>query len=267
MREFCENRFMNDVINKLLGKICEKCSGEIFLSEHDLQFNFTQIAKDIGAEDVIMEFPIRTEELYKNASNSCIKAIKNSYNCKNPDERFSADRTYIDLRFMYDNEEYFVEFKYKLKCPNCYVTRYGKKFPIKTQSANNIGRHQVYEDIERMEHIKKNNNCHSFVVFITNDKGYWETDTMQLRVSTKNIPERSDYNFQLQDGKKINSCKHGLIYLGGIKRKNEFNTDEDKYTRRPIFVSNSYSINWTPFKIISDNDGEFKALVIECRSA
>ena len=165
----------------------------------------------------------------------------------------------------YNNEEYFIEFKYKLKYPNCFVKRYGRDFPVKTQSANNIGRHQVYEDIERMEHIKKNYKCHSFVVFITNDNDYWETDTKKLR-NSKTSPERSDYNFQLLDGDKTgctnNDC--GLVYLGGIKRKSEADTTEDKYSRRPIYVSNSYQIQWKPFRKISEKCGVFIVLVIDC---
>lgn len=266
MKIFCENNIMNDTLNKLLEKISEQFATEIFLSESDLQFNFAQVAKDIGAENVIMEYPIKTEELYKNACLNCINDIKDYYNCKDKDERFGADRTFIDLYFKYNNEEYFIEFKYKLKCPNCTVKRYGKDFYVKTQSANNVCRYQVYEDIERMEHIKNNLPCHSFVVFITNDKGYWETDTMQLRKS-KNLPyERSDYNFQLRDSLKTScSNNNGLIYLNTDKRNK--NLGKDKYSRRPIYVSNSYDINWKPFKTISDDCGEFRVLVIECGSA
>lgn len=267
MKKICENSIMNDTLERLISKISENFETEIFLSESDLQFTFAQAVKDLGAEDIIMEYPIRTEDLYTNACPNCIKDIKDYYNCKEKDERYSADRTFIDLYFKYNNEEYFVEFKYKLKCPNCTVKRYGKDFCVKTQSANNVCRYQVYEDIERMEHIKKNLPCHSFVVFITNDKGYWETDTMQLRKS-KNLPhERSDYNFQLKDGLKTSCSSNdsGLIYLSTDKRSK--NSGEEKYSRRPIYVSNSYDINWKPFKTISENCGEFKVLVIECGSA
>lgn len=257
VNNFCENKFMNDILKRLLTKISEKFITEIFLSEADFKFNFAQIAKDLGAEDIIIKYPILTKDLYKNSSENCIKDIKNSYNCKNSEERFLADRTFIDLYFKYNSKEYFIEFKYKLRCPNCEVIRYGMPFKIKTQSANNIARYQVYEDIERMENIRKNRDCNSFVVFITNEKEYWETDTMQLIKA--NI--RSDYNFQLQDGKNTSLSSDGLIYLGGTKR----NTNHvEIYKKRPIYVLNSYKINWTSFRKISDNSGEFKILIIEC---
>ncbi len=261
VNNFCENKFMNDILKKLLDKISEKFATEIFLSESDFKFNFAQTAKDLDAEDVIIEYPILTKDLYQNSPKDCIKDIKNNYNCKNPEERFLTDRTFIDLYFKHNNEEYFIEFKYKLRCPNCDVIRYGMPFKIKTQSVNNIARYQVYEDIERMENIKKNRDCHSYVVFITNEKGYWKTDTMQLIKSNKGY-ERSDCNFQLKDGKNTSSSKDGLIYLGGTKR----NANQTEiYKKRPIYVSNSYKINWQSFRNISDDFGEFKILIIECR--
>ncbi|MBQ3819009.1 hypothetical protein II810_01035, partial [bacterium] len=179
---------------------------EIFLSESDFQFNFAQQVKDFGATDVILEYPILTKCLYEKDTvhfENIRKAIIETYSkykaecsdksCPNYNNykknkqnekcikcyklaKFNNDRTFIDLRFRYHDDEYFIEFKYKLSDTADLVCRYSEseQFKIKNQGAHNLGRPEIYEDIERMEHLKllKDNAC-CFVVFITNDSQYW----------------------------------------------------------------------------------------------
>lgn len=255
--EFHKDTIINNVLTNLRNNLDKN---EIFLSESDFKFTFAQFVKEYNADEVILEYPILTSKLYKNAPDKCKNGIKESYNCKNPQKRFESDRTFIDLKFKYNDNIYFVEFKYKLKCPKCNIERYGNSFSIRTQSAHNIGRYQFYEDIERMEQIQLSKKCRSFVIFITNDENYWNCDTTS---KNRNKADKSDKNFQLKDKKEImTNYDNGLAYLGGKKCK--IKTGKSNYSRRNIFVANNYKIEWKEFKSIQDNTSKFNILTIEC---
>lgn len=246
---FCNNEIINSTLLELVNSIND--DNEIFLSENDFKFSFAQLlAKPEDVKNIILEYPIQTHKLYEK-SDECKQTFYDNYK---KSKKFNEERTYIDLYFEYKHQKYFVEFKYKLKFIEHPVKRYkNRDFFIKSHLASNIGRHQVYEDIERMENIKKCfHNSHSFVIFVTNDSNYWEKNTT-------NFPESSDFKFQLKDGKNTNNNK--LEYLGGAKRKNS----EEKYSRRTLYLKNSYKISWLDFKNIRDTkNSKFRILIFDC---
>ncbi len=253
MQKLCEYEIIKETLNKLQDYLMGK--KEIFLSEADFKFSFAQQLNEVLKEcekepfKIILEYPILTNKLYENACDNCKKEIKNRYNCKNFEERFLADRTFIDLFFEHQGTKYFIEFKYKLKEIKGDIERHGEKgFKIKSQLANNIARHQVYEDIERMENIlrcKENCECKSFVIFITNDDNYWGIDT-------KNNKNRTDFHFQLKKGEDTSCCTdEGLVY------------NSKKNSRRRLYIKNKYSLDWKPY--LNNCNSEFQILVIECK--
>lgn len=284
-------------IYEVLSCITQKLYyNEIFLSESDLQFSFAQCVKCKGATEVILEYPILTQHLYDHDEkyyNNIKNAIMQSYSkprqeskCKNKEctnydacencfrsTKFENDRTFIDLRFIHDNEEYFVEFKYKLSDNDIHdvICRHKPEnvFCIKNQGAHNLGRHEIYEDIERMEHIKfLKPNAKSFVVLVTNDSQYWrlngdennkkqESKYSDFKLAAKinencNNNKVPDYRKNNQHTKNCNENKKGLEY------------DSDDKKHRTLFLNDKYAINWANFKQIGDTP--FKVLVIDCNS-
>jgi hypothetical protein len=118
-----------------------------------------------------------------------------------------------------------------------------------------IGRHEIYEDIERMENLKKiKPNAKTFVVIVTNDHLYWDKNQTE--------PNSSTYNFPLSDknNNKTKCCKNneGLIY----------NTSSSKKPPRTLYINNSYELKWNDFKEISEDEdvknGLFRILIIDC---
>ncbi len=287
--KFCEK---DDLINSILGKLKEELKGnQIFLSEADLQFSFAKKLYEINEDDenykgkisnIILEYPIKTIDLYSQTDKESTKEIKNAlrnkqfckfenYNykeceyyknsectCNKIESKYENSRESIDLFFIYDDTYYFIEFKYKLdELKDC--CRYGEdvlcgNFNLKKQSADDYGRYSVYEDIERMENIKlyakeKGKNCKSFVIFITNHANYWSENKETGRLAC---------NMPLKDEKNPIYTKKGVLVY-----------DNGKTKRRSLHIKNSYKLNWIDFKTLGDDKGSnkdkktFRCLVID----
>ncbi len=268
------------IVYKILNSFLEKTDktqplegDEIFLSEADLQFSFAQRAKEMGATDIILEYPIKTATLYsvheektKSWKTSVKKSFMKSYkklkcpdsnctkkcdNCKRG-YRYNNDRTSIDLKFKYGKDTYFVEFKYKTSKINKPVKRYTEKdiFTINHQGAENLGRYEIYEDIERMECIKECTNISkdikSYVVFITNESKYW-------RLAGR---ESAYKNFSLErEGSNTHCIEENL------KEPLQYISDNPP---RELYIFKKYNINWCNFHEVTGSlNNEFKALIID----
>lgn len=233
----------------IVYKILNSMKDDVFLSEADFHFSFAQRAraKDNGAEDVILLYPIMSSELYR----KCEHKITAKENDK---------REYLDLRFKYGDDEYFIEFKYKLsdiyyedKKDDYKIKRYPEcEFVIKEQGASNNGRYYIYEDIQRMENIKKVRDCKSYVVFITNDSKYWRLNGDE----NKNKQPASYSGFCL--GIKKVKINNNIL----LKYKIKDNVHK-------LFIEKPYPIMWYDFKKIEDEvkNGEFKLLVIDLQKS
>ena len=223
----------------------------------------------MGAIDIILEDPIMAYDLYgeDNSKENC--------------------REYLDLRFMYDGCEYFIEFKYKLsdiyykknKNEKFKVYRFTggenlkNEFEIKKQGAENNCRFFIYEDIQRMENIKKRQggNCKSYVIFITNDSAYWRLNGNEKQYSNEQSPQYKDFYLgaQLSSGKDI---KNRPEYTNNKDKLIYKDKDKDK-----LNINNKYLLQWFDFKTVGyetvDNkivdkseeieNSEFKALIID----
>jgi hypothetical protein len=251
---FCENTILNETINDVKNSLNNNGA---YLSEADFQFSFAQsLAKNKDIKNtIILEYPIMRKTLYEKACNECKNSLK------------GKDRSFIDLYFKHGEEEYFIEFKYKLEeilkdnepYKICRHKECGDEFTIKHQGAVYIGRHEIYEDIERMENLKKiKPNAKTFVVLVTNDHLYW--DKGKTRDKEDN-PKSSTYNFPLSDknNNKTKCCKNneGLVY----------NTSSNSKPRT-LYINNSYELKWNNFIEIGKDEnvknGLFRILIIDC---
>lgn len=120
-------------------------------------------------------------------------------------------------------------------------------FPLKHQGAYDLGLYSIYEDVERMEAIKKKTNkeCKAFCILITNDHSYWD------------LPKK--------DGTLANN----------VTLKNDNTRDGDVFFRigdtryRELHLQGQYSIAFKEFKELDKDGGKgirnrlFKILVIE----
>lgn len=274
--KFCNDELINNVLYELKNELD---GNKIFISEADLQFSFAKKLyelQDKNINNIILEYPITTEFLYSQAQTEHINEIKKylnkrmcnsckdkddycSYYCNKFQDKYSASKESIDLLFKYEDTYYFIEFKYKSDKIKDSVCRYSdilcNEFYLKMHGADDLGRYSVYEDLERLENIKKvaktkNAKCKAFIIFITNHKAYWSLNQTEGKLAS---------NMPLATGDKYNSIKYtknGELYFG-----NENNATK----RRTLFVENQYELHWNNFKTLDKTieNTLFKCLVIE----
>lgn len=206
----------DNIIKQSLNNIFEEFAkdDEMFLSEADLQFELASKLKEKNVKNLIVEYPISSDKLY------------DKYKGK---DKPKTSNKHIDLFFKYNDEDYFVELKYKLKRQINKIKRKGKTFELPGHGAVPVNKYAVYLDIERMEQIKKIKKCKSFVLFITND-------------NYKDKSSDAAENFPLNKETKMGTLK----YNG--KSDNE---------KRDLYLEKSYDLNWEPIK------GDFKYLLID----
>jgi hypothetical protein len=247
-KTFCDDVVINKTIKDVINSLNNNGT---YLSEADFQFSFAQsLAKNKNIKTpIILEYPIMCKTLYGKACNECKKYFEEN------------DRSFIDLYFRHGDEEYFIEFKYKLdkilkgkeSYKICRHKECSDEFEIKHQGAVYVGRHEIYEDIERMENLKKiKPNAKTFVVLVTNDHLYWDINQKKPNCSTYNFPLANK-----EDNKMTKYNKDGLEYNASSKKK-----------PRTLYINNPYNLQWVDLKDIGKNDnvknGKFRILVIEC---
>ena len=230
------------MIDCFVEKILDKCkldldSQEIYTSEDDFKFSFALAAKECSAKKIILEFPIKTKDLYSK-NNTVLNDLRERKKCKS----FEESKSFIDLSFEYKDVQYFFEFKYKVASLN--IKRHGKNFTLANQSAGNIGLYFFHEDIERMESIKDfYSRARTFCILLTNNPFYWDDhkeDSMAYKVS-------------LKDTTKVTN------ELNGFKIGDRCYRDLQCYNRYATWNENGILFK----KIKNQPKGTFKALIIE----
>lgn len=186
---------------ELIKGILEKCKenlkdNEIYLSEDDFKFSFAQAVFDVAEEngvenpEVILEYPILTHELYNNDRHKELFIESYPATIRDGESKYNKDRTFIDVYFKYNGDEYFVELKFKTVAirgenEEKTVFRHELEFYLKNQGAYDLGLYAFYEDIERMEAIKRiNSKRNAFCILVTNDSSYWRLPIKQNAIAT-----------------------------------------------------------------------------------
>lgn len=253
--KFCEDELINKVLNELKNELD---NNKIFISEVDLQFSFAKKLYELQNKkiNIILEYPITTENLYSKAKPELRNIIKDSLK-----EKYEK----IDLFFKYEDTYYFIEFKYKsntmdksnTKDNSAYVSRYDdvfcNEFCLKMHGADDLGRYSVYGDLERLENIKKfaeskskDLQCKAFIIFITNHKAYWERNQTEGKLAC-NMP------LAIKDNKYTK------------KGKLQFGNDNNATQRRTLFIENQYELHWNDFKTLDyKNKKNLKNTLFRC---
>ena len=184
---------------------------EIFLSECDFQLNLAKKLKDSNF-DVILEYPIKKDELYKYKNNTT--DLGNDTN------------SYIDIYCKKGDESYFIELKYKTMEEQ--VTRYGNQFNLKSHNCHTDNRYDVYKDIERLECCKKwykdryDKDSVGYMIFLTNYPNHHEPSSNQKKypLSTEinnyneqNLKVEGKYGVSWHEFKKINESQFEYLLV------------------------------------------------------
>ncbi len=148
----------------------------------------------------------------------------------------------MDVLFRHAGETHAFELKYKTRLLDADVG--GERFMLKNQSANDLGRHDFFRDIVRMERLEATRTS---VLFLTNDHGYWAGPTR---------PETVDEQFSMKDGRsaagELNWLSHASV--GTTKGRTD-----------PINLAGSYTMRWHDYSNLGMPAGTFRFLWIDVR--
>lgn len=164
-----------------------------------------------------------------------------------PEKPYCGRLAFYDIVLEEENQYFVIELKYKTKSADIFYKN--KKYSLKNQSAQDLGRFDFLKDISRIEQWNQFNPNRTFAggvaVILTNDSSYW-----------KKTGENCNYEaFALKDettivaGKKQWSSKN-LNYVGH-DRKNGLN------------LLNDYDIKWVNY--YKDEKNEFRYLLEEIK--
>lgn len=144
-----------------------------------------------------------------------------------------------------EKQKYFIELKYKtseLKCE-----RYGMEYFLTNQYAQNNGRHDFFEDInklENIENIEEENLVCSFALFLTNEHLYWDRGD-----------KGKGEDFCIKDEREI---KGEITY-----KYTNSNNENSKHTA-PVKIKNTYNCEWVQYLLPKkDKNSEFKYLLLQ----
>lgn len=220
---------------KILEEILESSGGNgiIFLSEADFQFylawQIKEKLKDKGEGKVILEYPDDIVE-------------------KDENGKEKAERIYYDI-WVEDGsgKTHLIELKYRTKEQKD-VMRYGRKFDLKNQSAQDLGRYHFIKDIERLESQKKIANGKSYCIMLTNDKSYWLEPPPDCKTP-------QDIAFRIHK-----NIMPGCHEWGGRDKKYRGRVNEK------INIKKGYKCKWQPYEcgsVKNEPNGEFRYLLLE----
>ena len=165
----------------------------IFHSEADFQFALAwQIREMIPDIQIRLEFPLQ-EEMY--------------------------------LDIWIPNQQIAIELKYKTKK---LVAAYpSESIILKEQGAQNHGRYDFLEDVERVESAKL-----GFAIILTNDPSYWKKDSVRKK--------SNHYNFRIHEGRELSGeLKWKYPEKGAAKNR-----------EKPINLSSLYNLLWRDYSEI-----------------
>lgn len=144
------------------------------------------------------------------------------------------------------NELVGIELKYKTISKK--IDENNEEFDLKNHGAQNLGRYDFFDDIRRLQSLKKINKINSgIVIFLTNDHLYWNSITRrnfskEFDMSNKLIPSHTELSWI------------GNPSSGSVTRKRLGN-------RIPILVENNLCLEWREYSSL--NNMNFKYLLVQ----
>lgn len=170
--------------------------------------------------------------------------------CAGLKDKYNKDRTFIDVYFKYREKKYYVELKYKLLSVNTIINnrkrierqeasvyRYKNLFKLGDQKAEDLGLYAIYEDIERMENIKRvQEDCLSFCILITNDRAYWNwASGLSEGVSLANERTRNENQVRYTGKRELNISNSYFIWKNDFKEITVAISDPNRIAENNLF--------------------------------
>lgn len=159
------------------------------------------------------------------------------------------NRIYLDVLVNCKNTTYAFELKYKTR--KLTATIEDEEFKLKDQGAQNQGRYDFLNDVQRLGNLVNGHNyIFGYAIFLTNNPLYW------------NGPGRNntyDADFRIHNGRNV----HGEM---------NWNVNAAEGTRvgrnNPVTIQGNYNLNWKPYSNIQNyehegNYSEFKYLLVK----
>jgi hypothetical protein len=120
-----------------------------------------------------------------------------------------------------------VAFELKYKTRELKIKAHNEQFSLKSQSAQDLGRYDFFRDLERIEHLVKNNQGWTgFAIFLTNDSSYWKPPGR---------PNISYRDFSMQEGRSVT----GKLTWGATA-----GAGTTKGREQDIWLKHTYKLIW-----------------------
>lgn len=199
-----------------------------FYNECDLQMHIAaHLSNSNNYDKIHLEYFVPKNIIHNEITQSLVT----------PSLSYNPQNLYIDIVVEKNGEFLPIELKYKTAPLKQNITRFGETLDridiLKNHGARDLGAYDFWRDVSRIECLIKRfkNVKNGIVLFVTNDKGYWE---LPQDGSTPNYA-----NFSMRPGKH------------GVNKTWQGNTAMS--SSRPSFtVAREYKIKWntysTPFQ-------------------
>ena len=162
-------------------------------------------------------------------------------------DRESNKKLKVELDIFIPKEKIGIELKYKTK--EGIFEKHGETFKLKQHGAQNLGRFDYFDDIRRLQFLKKHGIIEKgYAVFLTNDPLYWKP------IKGKNFSS----NFSMENERIIESNTK----LGWTGNPSEGSVTKKRlFPNNPIILDNKHQLKWYEFSKLSGVS--FKYLIIE----
>jgi len=200
-------------LKSILRKLAD--TRPVFHSEADLQHSLAwEIQKMHGNCKIRLEYPFNLEK-----------------------------RIYLDIYLQIEEMKYAVELKYKTR--KISAVYHCEKYILQNHSAQDLGRYDFLKDVERLENVKKVDNCAGFAIFLTNDSSYWKTSR---RVDTV------DSDFRINEGKSVS---------GDLKWSERASKGTTQNREADIHLNGEYNVSWDEYSRVGTGSYSiFKYLIL-----
>lgn len=213
----------NQTIKNTISKLSR--IRKVFHSEADFQHSLgLHLSKNCDFE-VRLEIPFLIPHYYKESD----KKLK------------------VELDIFLPKEKIGIELKYKTT--EATFREHGETFNLKQHGAQNLGRFDFFDDLRRLQLLKKENIIEKgYVIFLTNDPLYWRP------IERKNF----SINFSMEDDRIIES--NSKLGWSGSPSEGSV-TIKRLFPNSPIIIENKHQLKWNEFSNL--NGASFKYLMIE----
>ena len=156
---------------------------------------------------------------------------------------------HLDLLACLNEFRIAIELKYKTRALTSSVN--GEEFALADQAAQDLGRYDFFNDIQRIETFVRSGGGQSgYAVFLTNDSAYWKQPS---------AIGHGYASFAMSDGRKVSGALGwGERASAGTRRKREVE----------ITIRGSYDLRWIDYSsVAAKRYGVFRYLCIKVNGA